>query len=92
MSHSDFKVHELTKNRHFLENFVKISQALEAGQRLKEMDFETSSSFRKLPINLASTLEPISIVNVSMISIGIWLFALHTQILSLVLEGEMNTY
>lgn len=70
---------------------MKISQVLEVGQRLKEMDFETSSSFRTLPISLASTLEPISIVNVSMISIGIWLFALHTQILSLVLEGEMNT-
>lgn len=66
---------------------MKISQALEAGQRSEEMDFETSSSFRTLPISLASTLEPI----VSMISIGIWLFALHTQILSLVLEGEMNT-
>lgn len=26
-----------------------------------------------------------------MMSIGVWLFALHTQILSLVLEGEMNT-
>lgn len=70
---------------------MKISQGLEAGQRSKEMDFETSSSFRTLPISLASTLEPISIVNVSMISIGIWLLALHTQIWSLVLEGEMNT-
>lgn len=70
---------------------MKISQALEAGQRSKEMDFETSSYFRTLPISLASTLEPISIVSVSMISIGIWLFALHTQILSLVLEGQTNT-